>query len=286
MRCLRLDLISVLCLEVIKLLAVIMLLASSAQAFPESNHSWTEIPWKSSEEQPLEGLVEKAAVLSMPLAFNLSGNEPASLQIGSHFLNFSEYAPSPFSCQLWMRKDVQWSRYLKAYQGEDVDIILYMPEYGNVDFYLISYANGSQNHWSFKLLEGYHLLRLTAEVEGRYFIIAMTGNEPGNALILDLVSRPIIASISPLDVGTISIGKAMVTVKSQRMRGYDVYLDGVFYSSDIGDGSIDGIAIFTVGADKTHTIAVFQRDIQGNIVNKSEHTKSFKRDVAYTLLIE
>lgn len=64
------------------------------------------------------------------------------------------------------------------------------------------------------------------------------------------------------------------------------YLDGVFYSSDIGDGSIDGIASFTVSGDKTHTITVSQRDIQGNIINVSEHTRIFKRDVAYTLLIE
>ena len=95
-----------------------------------------------------------------------------------------------------------------------------------------------------------------------------------------------ISSSSPLDVATIPIGKAKVTIKSERIKGYDVYLDGVFYSSDISDGSLDGITGFTVGADKTHTITVSQRDIQGNIVNENEHTKSFKRDTAYTLSID
>jgi hypothetical protein len=78
----------------------------------------------------------------------------------------------------------------------------------------------------------------------------------------------------------------MVTIESERIKGYDVYLDGVFYSSDVGDGSIDGVASFTLRADKTHIISISQRDVQGNIINKSEHTKRFKRDMAYTLLIE
>lgn len=269
--------------ESIRLLAVILLLAASAQALPQSNHSWTESPWASDKA---EDGGEKATVLSNPLAFNLSQSELTQLQIGSHLLNISDYKPLPFSCQLWIRKEMQWSHYLKAAQGEEVDIILYLPEYGNVDLYLISYASGSNEHWSFKLLEGYHLLRLTVEEEGRHFILAAQKSEPGNALILDVVPVRDIASTSPLDVGSISIGKAMVTIKSERMRGYDVYLDGVFYSSDIADGSLDGIASFTVGSDKTHTIAVSQRDIQGNIINISEHTKSFKRDVAYTLQID
>jgi hypothetical protein len=262
---------------------VILLLAASAQALPESNYSWTESPWVSDGA----GEDEKMATeLSAPLAFNPEDAETPSLNIGSHLLNFSELVSLPFSCQLWIRNDLQWSHYLKAIRGEDVDIILYMPEYGEVDVYLISYASGTRDRWSFNLLEGYHLLRLRAEEEGRYFMIAARKSEPGNALILDLVAKSDNASVSPLDVRTIPTGRAMVTIESERIKGYDVYLDGVFYSSDVGDGSIDGVASFTLRADKTHTISISQRDVQGNIINKSEHTKRFKRDMAYTLLIE
>lgn len=268
---------------VIGILVVILLLTTAAEALPSQNHSWTETPWAGDQAVEEEG---KATVLSSPLAFNLSGAETPSLYIGGNVLNLSEYVPGPFSCQLWIRKDMQWSHYLEAIRGEEVDIILFMPRYGNVDLYLISYASGSRNHWSFKLLEGYHLLRLTVAEEGRNFLVAARGNEPGNSLILDVISRPNITSITPLDISLIPLGKARVTVKSEKLRGYDVYLDGVFYSSDIGDGSVDGIASFTVGSDKTHTITISQRDIQGNIINVSEHTRSFKRSFAYTLLIE
>jgi hypothetical protein len=280
---LRLHPISIPLLESIGLIIVILLLAASAQALPESNYSWTEAPWVSDGA----GEDEKMATeLSAPLAFNPEDAETPSLNIGSHLLNFSELVSLPFSCQLWIRNDLQWSHYLKAIRGEDVDIILYMPEYGEVDVYLISYASGTRDRWSFNLLEGYHLLRLRAEEEGRYFMIAARKSEPGNALILDLVAKSDNASVSPLDVRTIPTGRAMVTIESERIKGYDVYLDGVFYSSDVGDGSIDGVASFTLRADKTHTISISQRDVQGNIINKSEHTKRFKRDMAYTLLIE
>jgi hypothetical protein len=263
-------------------LALIMMLAISAQSLPDSNQSWTEMPWSSTIEAPSG---QNATTLSLPLAFNISRNEPQMLQFGSDHLNFSEYVSSSFLSELWVRTGVRWSRYERTVQGVDVAIILHMPKDGNADVYLISYARGSTNHWNFKLLRGYYLLRLVPGEDGRLFMITALDNQPGNALMLDVLPRPNVSSSSPLDVGTIQIGKAKVTIKSQRIKGYDVYVDGVFYSSDISDGVLDGITSFTIGAGQTHTITVSQRDIQGNIINKNEHTKSFKRDTAYTLLI-
>jgi hypothetical protein len=259
-----------------------MLLAISAHASPDSNQSWTEKPWSSTLEARSG---QNATTLSLPLPFNLNGNEPQMLQFGSDHLNFSEYVSSSFLSELWVRTGVRWSRYEQLVLGVDADIILHMPKDGNLDIYLISYARGSTNHWNFKLLRGYYLLRLMPGDDGRLFMITALDNQPGNALMLDVSPSPIVSSSLPLDVGTIQIGKAKVTIKSQRIKGYDVYVDGVFYSSDISDGVLDGITSFTIGAGQTHTITVSQRDIQGNIINKNEHTKSFKRDTAYTLLI-
>ncbi len=194
------------------ILAALLLLTAATLALPTSKHSWTETPWDG-------GLAEedgtKATTLSLPLAFNLSGAETPSLYIGGHVLNLSEYLPCQFSCQLWIRKGTQWSHYLEAARGEEVDVILYMPRYGNVDLYLISYASGTQDHWNFKLLEGYHLLRLRIEEEGRHFMMAAQKNEPGNSLILDVVSRADTATTSPLDLSLVPIGKAKVTVRSE-----------------------------------------------------------------------
>ena len=269
------------------IMALITLLTVSAPASPSGNLSWTEEPWISATEVPQE---KEMSTLSDPIFFNLSGNEPRSIRLGERQLNYSDYisgaAYAPLSSELWIRKGAVWSRYDQVTTGEDVDLIVHTPQDGSADIYLISYADSTIAHWNFKFLAGYHRLKLRPEESGRHFMLLAQGSEPGNALILDISPRQSEQSFSPLDVNSILMGDAFVTIKSQRIKGYDVYVDGVFYSSDMSDGSLDGIASLTIGGDKTHTITISQRDGLGGIINKNEHTKSFKRETAYTLQMD
>ena len=266
---------------------IFMLLALSTLAMPEGSASWTEEPWTKATQVPQEKV---ASTLSDPIFFNLSGNEPQSIRLGERQLNYSDYisnsTQAPLSSELWIRKGAVWSRFSQVTVGEDVDLVVHTPQDGSGDIYLISYANSTIKHWNFKLLAGYHRLKLRPEESGRQFMLLAQANEPSNALILDVLPRQIEPSFSPLDVNSILMGDAFVTIKSQRTKGYDVYVDGVFYASDMSDGSLDGIASLTIGGDKTHTITISQRDGQGGIINKNEHTKNFKRETAYTLLID
>ena len=266
---------------------IFMLLALSTLAMPEGSASWTEEPWTKATQVPQEKV---ASTLSDPIFFNLSGNEPQSIRLGERQLNYSDYisnsTQAPLSSELWIRKGAVWSRFSQVTVGEDVDLVVHTPQDGSGDIYLISYANSTIKHWNFKLLAGYHRLKLRPEESGRQFMLLAQANEPGNALILDVLPRQIEPSFSPLDVNSILMGDAFVTIKSQRTKGYDVYVDGVFYASDMSDGSLDGIASLTIGGDKTHTITISQRDGLGGIINKNEHTKNFKRETAYTLLID
>jgi hypothetical protein len=266
---------------------IFMLLALSTFAMPEESISWSEEPWTKATEGPQE---KRASTLSDPIYFNLSGNEPQSIRLGERQLNYSDYlsnsTQAPLSSELWIRKEAVWSRFSQVTTGEAVDLIVQNPQDGSGDIYLISYANSTIKHWNFKLLAGYHRLKLRPEESGRLFMLLAQGNEPGNALILDVLPRQSEQSFSPLDVNSILMGDAFVTIKSQRTKGYDVYVDGVFYASDMSDGSLDGIASLTIGGGKTHTITISERDGWGGIINKNEHTKNFKRDTAYTLLID
>ncbi|MGB7571372.1 MAG: hypothetical protein WBL87_06425, partial [Methanothrix sp.] len=138
-------------------------------------------------------------------------------------------------------------------------------------------------HWSIKSLSRYyHRLRLVPQETGRLFLILSQGSSPSSALILDVLPRPPEAASVSLDVEEVRIGEAEITVRSDRIKGFDVQVNGVFFSSDESDGSRDGMASFVVGAGKTQTITVFQREGR-NIINKSEHARSFQRDRAYTL---
>jgi hypothetical protein len=268
-------------------LALITLLIVLSFASPAANQSWSEEPWISATQASLE---KKVTTLSDPIAFNLSGNEPLSIRLGERQLNYSDYISSssstPLSSEMWIRKGTVWSRYEQVTASEVVDLIIRTPQDGSYDIYLISYANSTIEHWNFKFPAGYHRLKLRPEECGRLFILLDRAGEPSNAFILDVLPRQSGQSVLPVDVNSILMDDAFVTIKSQRIKGYDVYVDGVFYRSDMSDGSLDGIASFTIGGDKTHTITISQRDGQGNIINKNEHTKDFKRETAYTLLIE
>ena len=266
---------------------IFMLLALSISAMPEGTLSWSEEPWTKATEGPQE---KGVSTLSNPIFFNLSGNEPQSIRLGGQQINYSDYvsndACAPLSGELWIRKGAVWSRFSQVTAGEDVDLVVQTPQDESCDIYLISYANSTIKHWNFKFLEGYYRLKLRPEESGRHFMLLAQANEPGNALILDVLPRQSEQSFSPLDVNSILMGDAFVTIKSQRTKGYDVFVDGVFYCNDNSDGSLDGIASLTIGGGKTHTITISERDGLGGIINKNEHTKNFKRETAYTLQMD
>lgn len=266
--------------------ALIVLLAASVEAVPQGTAVWTEEPWTERAERAPEA----ETMLSDPITFNLSGNEPQDVLIGGARHNYSDCTTGSCcpnlgnaSVQLWMEKDETWMQYQQMAAGDSVELIAHTPEDGSADLYLISYANSSIAHWSIKSLSSYyHRLRLVPQETGRLFLILSQGSSPSSALILDVLPRPPEAASVSLDVEAVRIGEAEITVRSDRIKGFDVQVNGVFFSSDESDGSRDGMASFVVGAGKTQTITVFQREGR-NIVNKSEHARSFQRDRAYTL---
>lgn len=266
--------------------ALIVLLAASVGAVPQGTAVWTEEPWTERAERPPEA----ETMLSDPITFNLSGNEPRDVLMGGARYNYSDCTSGSCcpglgnaSVQLWMEKDETWIQYQQMAAGDSVELIAHTPEDGSADLYLISYANSSIAHWSIKSLSSYyHRLRLVPQETGRLFLILSQGSSPSSALILDVLPRPPQAASVSLDVEAVRIGEAKITVRSDRIKGFDVQVNGVFFSSDESDGSRDGMASLVVGAGKSQTITVFQREGR-NIVNKSEHTRSFQRDRAYTL---
>ncbi len=265
------------------ILSMILLPVISVRASPSGNQTWTEEPWSPSEAQETMG--SESTTLSASIAFNISDSKPSKIHLGDSEMNFTDYHSRPGLSELWIRKGDRWSQYEQVFQGEDADLITHTPKDGNVDLYLISYAKSNITHWNFDFQRGYHLLRLMPEDQGRLFLILATDSQPSNALILDVLPRPASQASSPVDVKSVLPGKTKVTIDSKRFKGYEVYVDGVFYSSDASDGAFDGVASFTLKGDETHTITVSQRNGQGDIINKSEHTRSFKRDTAYTLTL-
>jgi len=264
-------------------LPVLMILLFLAMAMPSCSASglaWNEEPWNETAPNASQ---EEVAVLQDLHPFNLSANQPSYLRIGPRDVPFSEYASAVRSSDLWIVNGSIWCQYVTVPQGEELHLVAYSATSGAADLYLVSYAASRIDHRSYTLQPGYHSLPMKALSEGRMMLILAMNNQPGNALIIDVLPRPPGGPQGPVDVTTLLPGRALVIIRSESFRGYDVYVDGTFMSSDISDGVLDGVASFTLSGDKTHSIVISRRDSQGNIINRSEHTKSFKRDTAYTL---
>ncbi len=243
---------------------------------------WKEEPWNSTAPAAPQ---EDATALQDLLPFNITSNQPSYLRLGSLEVPFSDYASLIRSNELWVANGSIWSQYITVSQGEELHLVVYSATGRAADIYRISYAAGTIDHRSYSVRPGYYSLKMALEREGRLMMILAVNNQPANALIIDVLPRPPGRPEGPVDVTTLLPGKAKVTIRSESFRGYDVYVDGTFMSSDISDGAIDGVAAFILDGDETHKVAISQRDGQGNIINRSEHTKSFKIDTAYTLEI-
>lgn len=214
--------------------------------------------------------------------FNITGHEPSAFRLGEREIPYSEYVSQARSCEIWARKNTTWTRYIQANQGDNLDLVLFTPEEGTADLYGISYTGSKISHRSYHLSPGYYSLKFDAAEPGRVMMILAVKSQPGNALIIDVASQPA-KQAGPVEVTTAMLGKARVVIESDTVKGYDVFVDGVFFSSDAADGVVDGKASLDVAGDNIHTITVSQRDGQGTIINKREYTKEFKQNTAYTL---
>ncbi len=216
--------------------------------------------------------------------FNISGHEPSTVILGKTRVPFREYQSRVRSTELWLESGTNWTQYSEIRQGQSLKLIAYTPSGGDGDLYLIDYSNSSILHKGCHLHPGYSGVTYAADKIGRTMVVLTVENQPSNALVIDVLP-PIEEAKGPRDIEQFSPGYALVTITSDRIKGYDVYMDGVFYSSDIADGVLDGTANFRVGGDSIHTITISKGGSFGSPGYSSEHTKSFQSGYHYLLKI-
>jgi hypothetical protein len=249
----------------------------------ESGPQWTVTPWIK-DNTSNASLPHSTVSMSVLSGFNLSGQEPASVFLGKTMLPFREYSSRARTTELWLESGENWTYYNEVRQGDILKLIAYTPSGGVGDLYLIDYANGSISHSGYRLQPGYSNAILKADKTGRLMFVLAVENQPANALIIDVLPQ-IEEARGPKDIEQFSPGYALITITSDRIKGYDVYVDGVFYSSDTADGVLDGTASFKVGGDSVHTITVSKKGILDVPEYQSVHTKSFQSGYSYQLKI-
>jgi hypothetical protein len=251
----------------------------TTQGQAEVGKGWTEELWNNSSVST----DQNASAMPDAILLNITRDGPEAFRLAGSEVSSPDYLSRERQNELWVRDNHTWTRYLLATRGDRIGLVAFTPTGGSADLYRVCYSSGNISHRGYDLFEGYYLLNISAYEQGRVMFIFAVGSEPANAVIIDVLPPAAISEAGPVSVESLLAEKANVIIQSKRAKDYDVFVDGAFYSSDIGDGVSDGTASFAISGDRMHTIIVSKRDSIGKTTYKSEHKRYFKGGYTHRL---
>jgi hypothetical protein len=209
-----------------------------------------------------------------PVSFSITGNEPSIISFGWQTMPYSEYTSSGAyygSNALWIEGETSWARYAFCPVGTWLQLITTTPAGGTAEFYEVS-PSGSARISEYSLAT-YNRMSFYAAEQGRYALFFVANNQPSNVVIIDvgaeltpdMISGPEVpppetgASMPmPTPTPTPTYGDVSVTLQSQMMRGYDVYVDDNYVGTEgQGGDALDGVYKLNVVGNQWHTIKVW-----------------------------
>ena len=222
-----------------------------------------------------------------PATFAITGNEPSELNFGWQTVPYSEYTASGIyagSNELWIEGVTTWTRYAACPVGTWLQLVTTTPAGGAAQFYEVGPSGGARI--TRYALGSYNRMSFFAGEVGRYVLFFVANNQPSNVVVVDVgpewtpygvpgSSMPGSAIPGPSMPGSLippsvtipsaprptpipTSGDVAVTLESQNMRGYDVYLNDNYVGTDgQGGDALDGIFKLNVVGGQEHTIKVW-----------------------------
>jgi len=217
-----------------------------------------------------------------PVGFTITGNEPNLLYFGWQTVPYSEYISSDMytgTNALWIEGETAWTRYTACPVGTWLQLVTTTPAGGSAYYYEIS-PSGNTSITPYTLAT-YDRMSFFAAEEGRYALFFVANNQPSNVVIIDAGEEltpettgntagtgqgaattttipDITPATTPASTPTPTYGDVSVTLQSQNMRGYDVYVDENYVGTEgQGGDALDGIYRVNVVGGQWHTVKVW-----------------------------
>ena len=197
--------------------------------------------------------------------------------------------------ELWIQKGLDWSAYAIVPAGTGMQFIAFAPAGGQADYYEIQQTDALNiTSKRVNFYSGYNSLNFRADKVGRHILLFVLNNQPSNAIIVDVISQapPAVQTSAAMPPSTnmppasnqpnagqtatsglglyqtygtsyppqttVVGGDTPVTIQSQGMRGYQVFLDEVLIGTEgTGGDAPDGKFSFKVLGNQNHNIRVF-----------------------------
>jgi plastocyanin len=201
-------------------------------------------------------------------------NIPTTLYFGYQmqevpYSQYQTYATYKGGNSLWIRGATSWTQYAKVPQGSSLYLLATTSPGGNGYLYEIK-PSGILSKNSFNFFSGNSQIGFNADEIGQHILLFVIGNQVSNSIIIDVTSyypptypQPVPAypptqTLPPVTTPSPSYGDTPVTIVSQGMRGYQVFLDGTLMGIEgTGGDPLDGKFSFSVVGNQNHDVRVY-----------------------------
>jgi plastocyanin len=210
--------------------------------------------------------------LTAPAEYKLSGQEPTMLYFGMTqkavpYTQYQTYATQLGMNSLWIKGPYSWTQYATVPQGALLSMIATSPSGGFGYLYEV-YPDGTLDKNGYKFYN-YNQIGFYADQVGQHLLFFVIDGQPSNIVTIDVVAyQP-----QPPPI----YNYASVTISSDWLNGYDVYVDGNYKGTEGLYGQPPGMVTVTVPGNQYHAIAVY-----GNGFSFSD-SRFFNAGWAYTL---
>ena len=212
--------------------------------------------------------------ITAPKQFDIKANLPATVYLSYQmqampYTQYQTYATYTGGNSLWIQGSSSWTQYASVPQGSSLSLIATSSTGISGHLYEIN-PDGKLYKNTYYFYPGYNQIDFYADSIGQHVLLFVIGGQVSNSIVVDVTSyyppsyqQPVPAvppaKTMPLVIAPSSTyGDTPVTIVSQGMRGYQVFLDGTFIGTEgVGGDPLDGRFSFGVVGNQNHGIRVY-----------------------------
>ena len=185
------------------------------------------------------------------------------------YTQYQTYATYTGGNSLWILGSSSWSQYAKVPQGSSLSLMATSSAGGNGNLYEIN-PDGKLYPNAYYFYPGYNQIDFYADTIGQHILLFVIGGQVSNSIVIDVTSYyptsnpqpvttyPPTQTLPPATTPSTTYGDTPVTIVSQGMRGYQVFLDGTLIGTEgAGGDPLDGRFSFSVVGNQNHAVRVF-----------------------------
>ena len=224
---------------------------------------------------------DKKTHIKAPKKQDIKDKTPSTIYFGYQmqavpYTQYKTYATYTGGNSLWVQGASSWAQYVSVPQGAGLSLLATASMDGNGFLYEIN-PNGQLVKNAYNFYSGYNQIDFYADTIGQHILLFVINNQVSNAVVINVAlynpsnqqpgQIPVISQIPgtiypptelPGSSPVSTPGDTSVTINSNGMKGYQVFLDENYIGTEgAGGDQLDGRFSFRVVGDQYHDIRVY-----------------------------